>query len=31
MIETIEDAAGFEKLRDEWDTLLETSASNCFF
>jgi len=31
MIETIEDAAGFEKLRDEWDTLLETSASNCLF
>src|SRR5256712_11042 len=31
MIETIEDAAGFEKLRDEWDALLETSASNCFF
>src|SRR5438093_6275535 len=31
MIETIEDAAGFEKLRDEWDDLLEASASDCFF
>jgi CelD/BcsL family acetyltransferase involved in cellulose biosynthesis len=31
MIETIEDTAGFEKLRDEWDDLLEASASNCFF
>src|SRR2546428_10216493 len=31
MIETIEDAAGFEKLRDEWDALLETSASNSLF
>src|SRR3989442_6440300 len=31
MIETIEDAAGFEELRNEWDALLEASASNSFF
>jgi len=31
MIETIEDAAGFQKLRNEWDELLEASASNSLF
>ncbi|MBI4609206.1 MAG: GNAT family N-acetyltransferase [Candidatus Rokubacteria bacterium] len=31
MVERIEDPAGFEKLRDEWDELLEESASNCLF
>jgi len=31
MIKTIEDAAGFCALREEWDELLKASASNSFF
>jgi CelD/BcsL family acetyltransferase involved in cellulose biosynthesis len=31
MIERIEDASGFEKLREEWTELLDASASNCLF
>ncbi len=31
MIESIEDASGFEKLREEWTDLLDASASNCLF
>jgi CelD/BcsL family acetyltransferase involved in cellulose biosynthesis len=31
MIERIATTAGFEKLRDEWEELLRTSASNCVF
>jgi CelD/BcsL family acetyltransferase involved in cellulose biosynthesis len=31
MIEKIEDTAGFEKLREEWNELLQASASNCLF
>src|SRR5439155_13839356 len=30
-IETIEDAAGFARLRQEWNELLEASAANCLF
>ena len=30
-VETIEDAAGFARLREEWDELLEASASYCLF
>jgi CelD/BcsL family acetyltransferase involved in cellulose biosynthesis len=30
-IETIEDVAGFERLRTEWNDLLRQSASNCLF
>jgi CelD/BcsL family acetyltransferase involved in cellulose biosynthesis len=30
-IERIEDTAGFEKLKEEWNELLESSASNCLF
>lgn len=31
MVEIIEDTAGFEKLREEWNELLEASASDCLF
>lgn len=31
MIEQIENAAAFERLRDEWNALLESSSSNCLF
>ena len=31
VIERIEDTAGFEKLREEWNELLQASASNCLF
>lgn len=30
-VERVEDIAGFEKLRDEWNQLLETSSTNCLF
>jgi CelD/BcsL family acetyltransferase involved in cellulose biosynthesis len=31
MVLTIDTAEAFERLRDEWDGLLQTSPSNCFF
>ena len=31
VVERIEDTAGFEKLREEWNELLQASASNCLF
>ncbi|HEY2989036.1 MAG TPA: GNAT family N-acetyltransferase [Candidatus Binatia bacterium] len=31
MIEVVSDAAGFEKLRDEWSELLEASSADCIF
>lgn len=31
MVQVIEDAAGFESLRDEWNALLQESDSDCFF
>jgi CelD/BcsL family acetyltransferase involved in cellulose biosynthesis len=31
ILETIEDSAGFRRLRDEWNELLEASNSNCLF
>lgn len=31
MIENVENTAGFEKLREDWNELLEASASDCLF
>ncbi|MBI2359841.1 MAG: GNAT family N-acetyltransferase [Deltaproteobacteria bacterium] len=31
MVEVIEDTAGFERLREEWNELLQASRSPCFF